>query len=83
MDDDDDDETRARRAAARAGWPGRVGRLEELPEVEVLDGPPGELIAMVRQLTLQAWAMAGKPIPDYDRANMPGRVIRPGDRDGG
>ncbi|MGM0576091.1 MAG: hypothetical protein ACQEXJ_10220 [Myxococcota bacterium] len=74
-----DDEARASRAAARARWPGAVVRLDDVPEVDVLRRPPGELVGMVRDLTLAAWSMAGRPIPDYDRAHMPGRVVRTGE----
>lgn len=73
------DEERARRdrARARASWPGRLTTLEDMPEHELVEGSPAELIGMVKTLTLAAWAMRGEPIPDYDRAHMPGRVIRP------
>ena len=29
------------------------------------------------QLALDAWALTGQPLPDYDRASIPGRLIRP------
>ena len=31
-------------------------------------------------LTKAAWAMSGKPLPSYSRAEMPGRVIRRDER---
>jgi hypothetical protein len=76
----DRDDERRRRAEARASWPGRVVRLEDLPEVEVLEGDPAQLIAMVTELTMRAWALRGEPLPEYTpeytRAEMPGRVFR-------
>ena len=68
------------RAEARARWPGRLARLEELPEVEVVPGTPAERVGMVRELTLAAWAMRGEPLPRYDRHEAPGRLLR-GDRE--
>lgn len=44
----------------------------------VVDGAPGELMALVTELTLAAWAMRGEPIPTYERSEAVGRVIRPG-----
>lgn len=50
-------------------------RLGEEPE-ELIEGAPSELVAMVWPLTLDAWASMGTPIPNYDRAHAPGRLIR-------
>ena len=71
------DEGARARAAARAEWPGRKARLgEEDDSVAPADATPSECVAMVWQLTLDAWAMMGKPIPTYTRAEMPGRIKR-------
>lgn len=35
-----------------------------------------ERMAMVTELTRQAWAVANRPWPDYERADMPVRVLR-------
>lgn len=32
-------------------------------------------LAATWELTLQAWAVAGRPLPDYDRAHMPIRMV--------
>lgn len=32
---------------------------------------------MMWELALQAWSLTGQPLPDYDRHEIPGRVIRP------
>lgn len=36
-----------------------------------------ERLALVWMLTRQQWAFAGREIPTYTRAEMPGRVLRP------
>jgi hypothetical protein len=47
---------------------------EEAPEP--MSGTVEERLAATWELTLQAWSIAGLPVPDYDRAHMPIRVIR-------
>lgn len=37
---------------------------------------PGERVAMVWALTLDAWASAGRSLPSYARHETPGRMIR-------
>lgn len=37
---------------------------------------PSECFAMVWPLTLDAWAMTGRPLPTYLRTNIPGRLVR-------
>jgi hypothetical protein len=39
-----------------------------------------ERIAMMWPLAEAAWRLAGRPLPTYDRANLPGRLWRPGER---
>jgi hypothetical protein len=73
----DDREWRAR---ARSQWPGELTTLEQQSDAAlVLHGTPGERVAMVWRITLDAWAMSGRPMPEYERANMPGRLIRASD----
>lgn len=67
---------REARAAARANWPIRRFRLGEEPA----DDPrslttPEERVAVMWQLAKDAWASAGRPIPDYPRERTPIRVI--------
>ena len=38
-----------------------------------------ERLAMVALLSARMWRLTGQPTPVYRRANMPGRVIRPGE----
>jgi hypothetical protein len=70
------DHNAEQRRAARSSWPiVRHALGEDTPDV-VDAGTPSERIAMVHQLTLDAWAMAGQPIPDYPRSEAPGRILR-------
>lgn len=71
------DDVEARRAA-RANWPIRATTLGD--EAPAVDGSTAEQrLAMMWELVVQAWAIAGKAIPDYDRAHTPVRRIRRGD----
>lgn len=75
------DEIAARRAA-RASWPGLKTTLAQAPGAEDLRATttPEQRLGMMWELARGAWAMTGQPLPAYSRADMPGRVIRPGDR---
>ncbi len=44
---------------------------------DVLRGP--EAVSLVWSLTLQSWALAGKPVPSYPRSEIPVRFV-PGSR---
>jgi hypothetical protein len=75
------EQARQRRAAARAGWPVRRFALGQEPADDLSrTTTAAERIAMVWRLTLDAWAMTGRPLPEYTREQMPGRVIRPSDQ---
>jgi len=72
---------REERAAARRAhpedWPIRVYRLGEEPDDDLSETTTmAERVAMVWQLTLDAWASSGQPIPDYPRDQTPTRLIR-------
>ena len=72
-----EDEARAARARARATWAGRVARDgTHAPALAPPASTPGERLAMVWRLTLDAWAFSGRAIPDYERKDAPGRVLR-------
>jgi hypothetical protein len=67
------------RRKARAGWPVSVHRLDENTD-DISDvTTPAERIAMMWPLAQEAWRLAGRSIPDYDRAHTPCRVFRPGE----
>jgi hypothetical protein len=72
-----DDDVRLARARARANWPGTLTTLEEQSDaIIVRHGTGAERIAMVWQITLDVWAASGRPMPEYTRENMPGRILR-------
>ena len=54
----------------------RKFRLGEEPDDGLADTTVEERVGMVWQLTLDAWASAGRRIPDYPRSEMPVRVPR-------
>lgn len=60
-----------RAAAARADWPIRVRQLGDEQ-----DTTPEQRIGRMWELVVQAWAVAGIPIPDYERHEMPVRITR-------
>lgn len=64
---------RSRYAIARA-YP--IGRE---PDDDLIERTtPAERLALVWQLTLEAWSLAGFPIPEYSRARVPLRVVERG-----
>lgn len=78
MQDEDGREARAR---ARAGWPVAKYRLGEEPGDAVWAAmTPGERVGMVWSLTVDAWALSGREMPDYDRAHTPSPLFRAGER---
>jgi hypothetical protein len=70
--------TREERRAARANWPIRKLRLGEEELVDPRDtSTVDERLALVWQLTREAWSFQGREIPDYERRDAPGVVLRP------
>jgi hypothetical protein len=66
------------RARARGAWPIRAFRLGDEPLTDDRDrSSVDERLALVWVLTREQWLLAGLPYPDYTRAEMPGRVVRP------
>ncbi len=74
--DESDPVARRRRARERARWPGGLSSLDRQGETGPVDASPATRLSLVTELTLSAWALSGRPLPDYDRAHMPGRLIR-------
>lgn len=68
--------TREERAAARQNWPGTIGTVHRPAQLPTA----AERLASMWQLALDAWSHTGQPLPDYTRANIPGKLIRPGDK---
>lgn len=68
------------RRRARGSWPVRAYPLGQEPPDDIsLETTREERLAMMWPLALEAWRLSGRPIPDYDRAHVPARMIRPGD----
>jgi len=60
---------------ARAEWPVRVYRLGEEPPADLAATTTAEeRLAMVWPITVDTWTLAGLPIPDYPRDQMPVRI---------
>lgn len=67
------------RAAARKNWPVRVFRLGDEPVDDLrATTTASERLDMVWQLTVDAWTLSGRKIPDYLRHETPVRIIRSG-----
>jgi hypothetical protein len=64
--------SRERRAQARRSWPVRKYRLgEEPPEDLSATTTAEERLGMMWRLAQDAWAVTGRPIPDYPREKTP------------
>lgn len=75
---DTEAEERAERRRQHASrWPVRRFELGQEPLRDALDrSTVDERIAMMWPLAKEAWAVAGRPIATYERANMPGTLVR-------
>lgn len=72
MIDSTEAEERKCRAAARRSWPVRKVRPgDEPPENLSATTTAAERIGMMWRLAQDAWAMTGRPMPDYSREEMP------------
>lgn len=70
---------REERRASRSDWPVRVFRLGREPGADLSAATTAEQrLEMVWQLTLEAWSLTGRPLPDYARDSMPVAVRRLG-----
>lgn len=70
----------AARRAARRNWPVRSFNLQDEPGDDLSDRTtPAERIAMMKELAESAWRLAGKPLPSYQRHQMPGRLFDRGE----
>ncbi|HXT50578.1 MAG TPA: hypothetical protein VN811_06020 [Thermoanaerobaculia bacterium] len=71
-------EGRRRRAEARASWPVRGYQLGSEPGDDLSSTTtPEQRLAMMWELALQAWQLAGHELPTYARHEIPGKLIRP------
>lgn len=59
---------------ARSNWIVRRGTLKDQDrEADALAATPGERLAMMWQLTVDAWAFMGKPL---DESRLPRHIVR-------
>jgi len=66
-----------RRKLQASQWPVRRYDLGREPLRDPLDRSTiDERIAMMWPLAKEAWSVAGKPIADYERKDMPGALVR-------
>ncbi len=64
--------TRERRSEARSSWPIRKYRLGEEPSEDLsATTTVEERLGMMWRLARDAWAVTGRPIPDYPREKTP------------
>lgn len=65
---------------ADGGIPFRIRSLgSERPREEVLDDlTPGERLELLHELSRRMWELSGRAEPEYDRSEMPVRVLRRG-----
>lgn len=80
----DFDPGEVQRARERRHWPLSVHELGREPGDDLSASTTAEeRLAMMWPLAVEAWKVAGRPIPDYARAEMPVRVLEfpPGDDD--
>jgi hypothetical protein len=64
------------RAAERGNWPVRRHVLGKEPGDSSKHASAAECIAMMWPLALEAWGLAGLPLPDHGRADAPSRLLR-------
>ena len=68
---------RAERARHRQLWPIRVFKLGEEPLDDLsATTTVAERLAMMWPLAVEAWRVAGLPIPEYSRSEAPTKLIR-------
>jgi hypothetical protein len=70
---------RQARRQARAEWPIVVRRLDQTSDDVSGVTTATERIAMMWPLAQEAWRLAGRQIPTYDRSHTISRVFRPGE----
>jgi hypothetical protein len=80
MSVDANDAENARRIA-RAQWSIARFRLGEEPDDDLSESTsPAQRIAMMWVLAESAWKMTGRPLPTYERCDIPATYYRPGTR---
>jgi hypothetical protein len=64
--------------ASRATWPVHKYLLGQEPSNDLSETTtPEQRLEMMWPLTLEAWSLTGKPLPDYPRHLTPVKCLRP------
>jgi hypothetical protein len=67
-----DDASASSKVSHRLNWPVRKFRLGSEPGPDLsATTTPEQRLEMVWPLTLEAWALTGRPIPKYSRSETP------------
>ncbi|MDZ7752588.1 MAG: hypothetical protein U5S82_13185 [Gammaproteobacteria bacterium] len=83
MSEETEDRQTGNRAATRRHWPVKRTTLEDQDTTaDLRDLAPEERVGMMWRLALDAWLLSGRAIPQYRRADAPGRVLRLNTSDG-
>jgi hypothetical protein len=69
----------AARAAKRSHWPVVRYELGGEPADAVSGASIEERLDMMWPLALDAWASSGKPLPQYERSEIPAKLTRSSD----
>jgi hypothetical protein len=64
---------REERARRRRDWPGGLVDATTPAQAHTAE----ERLAMMWQLAVDAWTLAGRELPTYTREDIPGKLIRP------
>jgi hypothetical protein len=64
-----------RAQARRQNWTGQVFRNGEHPPMWRME--PGLALSVMWETAREVWLLTGQPLPNYERHEMPGRLIRP------
>jgi hypothetical protein len=72
----DSEADRDARRRARADWPIRKFELGEEPPDDLSHLSPEERVALLCELSIRTWLLAGNELPDVPRSRWPGRVLR-------
>jgi hypothetical protein len=64
------------RTARRGSWPVRRLTLGDESDDLSSETSVAERIGMMWPLALEAWRVAGLPVPDYSREHAPSRLVR-------
>jgi len=71
------EKTSEARLRERGSWPVKKYRLGDEPADDLTESTtPEERLAMMWELSEQAWLLAARDVPGYDRKTTPGRVLR-------